>query len=103
MKRVIDTSEVLGTVHTPDGECEVCACADATYDEAQARLIVTLDSFLRTTDLRAKEKHFAASWLPKRETVTEHVGMEETVELAREIFHGWVRRVRQAAPSLNAL
>jgi len=96
MKRVIDTSEVLGTVETPQGTCEVCAAADAQYDEDAARLVVKLDAYLRTTDLRTKEQQFAAGWLPKPETVREGVGPDETVEMARDIFHHWVRRVREA-------
>ncbi len=61
MKRVIDTSEVLGTVETPEGTCEVGASADANYDETAAHLVVRLDAFLRTTDLRAKQKRFRQS------------------------------------------
>jgi hypothetical protein len=102
MKRVIDTSEVLGTVELPQGACEVCAAADACYDEDAARLVVNLDSFLRTTDLRAKERRLSAPWLPGKETVAESVGPDETVEMARDIFHRWVRKVRQAVPSLKS-
>jgi hypothetical protein len=101
MKRVIDTSEVLGTVAMPQGLCEVCASADANYDEDAARLIVKLNAYLRTTDLRAKEKSFSADWLPKPETLRESVGPEETVDLARDIFHRWVHKVREAAPALS--
>lgn len=101
MKRVIDTSEVLGTVDLPNGVHEVCAAADASYDEGTNRLAVRLDSFLRASDLRVKETHFCADWLPKPETVTESVGPDETGEVARDIFHRWVRKVREAAPSLH--
>ena len=103
MKRVIDTSEIIGTVDTPDGACEVCASAAATYDDGAGRLVVRLETFLRTTNLRAKEKHVAANWLPKAETVTASVDPGETTEAARNIFHSWVRKVRQAAPSLHNL
>jgi hypothetical protein len=102
MKRVLDTSEVLGKVDTPDGTCEVCASADANYDDTAGRLVVRLESFLRTTDLRSREKHVPAHWLPKPETITESVASDETTEAARNIFHRWVRKVRQAAPSLHS-
>ena len=101
MKRVIDTSEVLGTVEVPGGACEVCASADASFDEAAGRLVVKLEAFLRPTDLLVKERHFRADWLPANETVTESVGREESGEMARGIFHGWVRKVREAAPKLH--
>ena len=99
MKRVTDTTEVLGTVETLHGNCEVCASADAKYDEEATRLVVKLDALLRTTDLLTKEKRFPAEWLPKPETVRETVGPDETVDLARDIFHRWVRKVRQAVPA----
>jgi len=101
MKRVLDTTEVLGWVETPHGNCEVCASAEANYDESAGRLVVELRSFFRTTNLRVKERQFSADWAPQRETVTESVGPNETVEVARDIFHRWVRKVRQAAPPLH--
>ncbi len=101
MKRVIDTSEVLGTVELPAGTCEICAAADASYDEDAARLVVDLGAFLRTTDLRKKERRFSANWLPGKETITESVGPDETVEMAKDIFHRWIRKVRSVVPSLS--
>ena len=101
MKRIIDTSEVLGTVEMAEGTCEVCAAADAGFDEAAGRMVVKLEAFLRPAGLLAKERHFRADWLPANETVTESVGREESGEMAREIFHGWVRKVREAAPPLH--
>src|SRR5438128_663766 len=102
MKRIIDTSEVLGMVDLPTGNCELCAAADANYDEEKNRLLVRLSSFLRTTDLRAKEKQWSATWLPKPETLMEAVGSDEALEAARDIFHRWVRKVREAVPSLHS-
>ena len=101
MKHVIDTSEVIGTVETPDGELEVCASAVAQYDEGAGRLRVQLDAFLRTTDLRKKERRLSADWLPRPQTLTEGVGPDETVELAKEIFHRWVAKVREASPTVK--
>lgn len=101
MKCVIDTSEVLGTVETPEGNCEVCAAAEAGFDEAAGQLAVRLEAFLRPAGLLVKERHFRAAWLPRNETVTESVAREECHEVAREIFHRWVRKVREAAPQLH--
>ena len=101
MKRIIDTSEVLGTVEVPEGLCELCASAEANFDEAAGRLVTKLEAFLRPTDLLVKERRFRADWLPKNETVTESVAREECHEVAREIFHRWVRKVREAAPQLH--
>lgn len=101
MKQVIYTSEVLGKVETEHGACEVCATAGAHYEEGLGQLSVDLDAFLRSTNLRAKEKQFRADWLPKAETVREAVGADEAVELTRDVFHQWVRKVREAAPALS--
>jgi hypothetical protein len=101
MKRIIDTSEALGTVEMPQGVCELCASADANFDEEAGRLVVKLEAFLRPTDLLVRERHFRADWLPKDETITESVAREECHEVAREIFHRWTRKVRETAPQLH--
>jgi hypothetical protein len=101
MKHVINTSEVLGTVKAPEGPCEVCVSADANFDETSDRLLVKLEAFLRPAGLLVKERHFRLDWLPNNETVTESVLHEECHDVAREIFHRWVRKVREAAPQLH--
>ncbi len=101
MKRVVDTIEVLGTLDQPGGACEVCATAQAEYDDPSGRLTVRTQAFLRPCDLLVKEKHFRTDWLPTNETITESVAPEETHDAARSIFHHWVRKVRDAAPELR--
>ncbi len=102
MNRVIQTSEVLGSVELPEGAREVCASADAGYDETDGRLVVELTAFLRPTGLQVKEQSLRADWLPADETVTESVARNECHDVAREIFHRWVRQVRKAAPRLHS-
>jgi len=101
MKRIIDTSEVLGAVELAEGLCEVCASAEASFDEPASRLVVKLGAFLRPCALLAKERRIHATWLPKDELVTECVARGECHEVAREIFHHWTRKVREAAPPLH--
>lgn len=101
MKHIIDTSEVLGTVESPEGLCELCASAEASFDEEAGRLVLKLEAFLRPTDLLVKERHFRTDWLPDNETMSESIAREECHELAREIFHRWVRKVREAAPQMH--
>ncbi len=103
MKRIIDTSEVLGTVEAAGETCELCATADACFDEAAGRLVTRLNAFLRPTGLLVKERHFRADWLPKDETVSESASPEECHDFANDIFHRWVRKVREAAPHLHPL
>ena len=101
MRRIIDTSEVLGTVRSSKGESEVCVAAEAAYDERENRLVVNLIAFLRPRDLLTKEEHFRGEWMPRNETVTEVVGLDESHDLARELFQRWVRKVRAVAPFLH--
>jgi hypothetical protein len=97
MKKVI-ISEIVEAVDSAAGPGEVCASADADYDEGTQRLSVTLDSFLRTSDPRRAETRLEAAWLPRRETLRESVGPCEASDAAKEIFGRWVNRVRQAIP-----
>ena len=101
MKRIIDMSEALGTVKAPQGLCELCVSAEASFDEEANRLVMKLESYLRPTDLLTKERRFRAGWLPENETIIESVALDECREMAREIFHRWVRTVREAAPQLH--
>ena len=101
MKRIVETSEVLGTVEVSEGNCEVCASAEANFDETAGRLVVTLKAYLRPGGLLVKERQFREEWLPADETVTESISRAECHDVAREIFHRWVRKVREAAPLLH--
>jgi len=98
IKRIISSSEVIGLFTHDDHEFEVCATGETNFDEAKSQLIVQLDSFLRPVDLRAKEAHLPADWLPSKQTLKESVTQDEAVDLAKDIFHRWVGKVRQSIP-----
>ena len=99
MKRIISTSEIIGSFTRDEREFEVCATAEANLDESKSQLVVALDSFVRSVDICAKEKHLPADWLPKKQNVKESVSPEEAPDLAKDIFHRWVGKVRQSVPS----
>jgi hypothetical protein len=99
MKRIISSSEIIGQFTRDEHEFEVCATGEASFDEGKSELIVELDSFIRPVDLRAKEAHAPADWLPRKQTLKESVSQDETVDLAKDIFHRWVGKVRQSVPS----
>jgi hypothetical protein len=81
-------------------DLEACATAEALYDEEQSQLIIEMDSFLRPADLRFKEEHLPADFLPERQTFKDSVSQDEAAELARDIFHRWVRTVRESVTSM---
>ena len=99
MKKVISTSEIVECIQCDGAEWEVCATAEANLDESKSQLVVALDSFVRLVNLCAKEKHILADWLPKKQNVKESVSPEEAPDLAKDIFHRWVGKVRQSVPS----
>jgi hypothetical protein len=95
MKTVISISEVVETASDWRGEWEVCASADATYDETNSVLIVHLKSFSRPVETRSEPEIPLPDWMPAGETVRERVSLEEAVEVAKDIFHRWVTRIRR--------
>lgn len=101
MKRVIDTSEILGSVDYRGGQWEVCAAAEAGYDSERESLQVALDTFLRFPKAE-KETTERPEWLPRPQTVTERASLEDVGELARDIFHSWVRKVRESTPRIHS-
>jgi len=98
MKQIIQINEVVGTIELTEGRCEVCASVDAHFDEVGARLILDLDCQLRTTDLLSAERQFRTDWLPKKQTLKESAVLDDAVDLAKDVFHGWVRKVRNSIP-----
>jgi hypothetical protein len=99
MKKIIAISEIVETVGAGSERLELCAGAEANYDEATERLLVTLDRFLRTADPRRPEKRIDAEWLPGKETLREAVGPGEARQAIQEIFAPWVQKVRQSIPA----
>jgi hypothetical protein len=99
MKRIISSSEIIRLFTREDHEFEVCATGAANFDERKSQLIVELDSFIRPAEVRAKETHLPADWLPRKQTLREFVAHDAAVDLAKDIFHRWVGKLRQSVPS----
>lgn len=98
MNRVLSSNEILGTIDLQGQETEVVASAEAGYEDATGELVLGLGAFLRPVDIRRKERHVDADWLPRAQTVREHVSRDEAGDLAKDVFHRWVARVRQSIP-----
>ena len=99
MKRILSMSESFGHLDHPAGPCEIHITGEAVHDDTSGLLTVALDARLRTLDLLRKERLLPADWLPKAHQETEHVVAGEASDAAREIFHSWVRRVRDSIPA----
>ena len=98
MKTILSTSEIIGFVAHAESELEICATAEANFDEGKSQMEVELNSFVRPVDDYSREKPVCPCWLPKKQTAREIVPRSEALELARDIFHRWVGRVRQSCP-----
>lgn len=96
MTRVIQLSEILGTID--DGRTEICATADADYDPATSQVSVVLDAFARHIVALGDGRHLPEPWLPHRDVVTEHLSREDASGFARDVFHSWTRKVRGGVP-----
>ena len=99
MKQILSMSESFGHLDHPAGPCEIHITGEAAHDESAGLLTVALNARLRTLDLLHKERLLPADWLPEARRQTEHVAADEASDAAREIFHSWVRRVRDSIPN----
>jgi len=89
--------EIVGTID--DGEVEVCATADATYDSGKEEVTVALDACTRRVVAAGNGHLIPQPWLPHPERVKEHLPREEAVSFARDVFHSWHRKVRASIPA----
>ena len=97
MQSAISIVEILGTIH--DGTMEVCASADAKYDATAEKVSIALAAFARHFSTTGRGEHLPQPWLPRDEIVTEHLPQEDAGTFAREVFHSWVRKVRNSVPN----
>jgi hypothetical protein len=91
---VISTVEIVEVLEEP--QREVCATAEAAFDGSM--LTVELDSFVRPVDLIHREQQFKPPWLPAGQVVRENVDHSEATAVTKDIFRGWVSRVRNSIP-----
>jgi hypothetical protein len=92
----MSVSEIIGTIE--DGSTQVCATAEATYDHAAEKVSVALEAFTRRASVSHDGAHLPQSWLPKPERVHEHLPRGDADEFVKDVFHSWVRKVRDSIP-----
>lgn len=97
MKHSLSLSEIVDRVPLDGGVGDVVATADAHYEAAQHELSVLLGTHVCPEDTTASDRHLHPEWLPAGETVKSSVDSEEAGDMARDVFHSWVKRVRAAA------
>lgn len=100
MEPIISISEVVEKRETPGGMLGVCATIESSYDKSKHQLIAQLGSYIQPEH---SADHLHPGWLPAPETLREQVDKDEASDLARDMFHRWVRRVRTSVPQTNLL
>jgi hypothetical protein len=96
MKKVLSTSEIVQDLDLETEPKELCAAADADYDERNSTLVIKLDAFVRQVHHAGPDVCTRPEWLPTSETLREGVAPDEAVEMSRDIFHRWVKKVRES-------
>jgi hypothetical protein len=98
MKKLISSSEVVESVDGDGGEWEVCAAADADYDESDSHVVVEHESFLRKASTSGDSEVRQPPWLAGKSRVTKHAPREEASQVAHDVFATWARKARHPIP-----
>jgi len=96
MRKVLSISEIVQDLNLEAEPKELCASAEAHYDDDTAKLVVQLDAFVRQVRHAVPDVCTRPEWLPRPETLREGVAAEEASDLAREIFRRWTKKVRDS-------
>lgn len=94
-------SQVVGECESDSGAAEVCAVAEASFDESQCRLTVLFESSLRSMDFDRYDQLFRAQWLPDREVIRRSASFDEAFDVAHELFRDWTLKVRESIPEIE--
>ena len=97
MRTILSTSEIIQDLDLEMEPKELCAAAEADYDERQCVLVVRLDAFVRQVRHAGPDVCTRPEWLPPAETLREGVAPGEAADLARDIFRRWTKKVRASA------
>jgi hypothetical protein len=83
-------SETLGELH---------ATLEAHYEAVAGEVVAELDAYVCPDDANhMMEEHLRPEWLPGKQVVQVGGGASETSDIARDVFHSWVRQVRESVP-----
>ena len=102
MRKILSTSEIVQDLDLEVEPKELCAAAEADYDDRKSTLVIKLDAFVRQVRHAGPDVCSRPDWLLKPETLREGVGPEEASDMARDIFQRWTKKVRQSAEAAKA-
>lgn len=99
MRRIVSSSKIVGTCDWESIPAHISAHADASYDEGDSRLVVTLTALAEPADVFHHENWTQPPWLPAPQRVEEHVPFTDALMESRNIFQSWARRVQEKIPA----
>ena len=97
-RTVLDTLRIIDTREVGHDSYEICATAQAIYDDDAREMQINLHSFVRLFEIRGKDQILQPSWLPHADCVKMHVALDEAPEAAKEIFRSWAEKIRKLIP-----
>lgn len=96
---ILDSVRILQTREVGRSVYEVCATAQALFDETAQAMVLQLDCFVRRFELTQPDLVLRPAWLPKRDSVRIRLSADEAPTAAKEIFDDWTEKVRRTIPS----
>jgi hypothetical protein len=103
MRKVLSSSEIIQDLDLEVEPKELCAAAEADYDDRQSALVIKLDAFVRQVHHAGPDVCSRPDWLPKAETLRERVPSDEASDMARDIFQRWTKKVRASVEAVKAV
>jgi hypothetical protein len=103
MRTIHETTQITETTTIGEDQYEICAIGKAQYEDANERLFIELDCFVRKVNLRGIDTCLRPDWLPRRDTVTDSVPLSDAGDEFKEIFRGWTGKVRASIPPHSEL
>ena len=98
MNRFFSEEQCVGSIQLESGAAEVFAAIDAEYHADQHQVVVERKAFLSPDDMQHIGEHLQPDWLPRGGCVKAGCGETEASDVASDIFHSWVRHVRESIP-----
>ena len=77
MRKILSTSEIVQDLDLEVEPKELCATAEADYDDGKSSLVIKLDAFVRQVHHAGPDVCSRPDWLPKAETLHEGVPLKK--------------------------
>jgi hypothetical protein len=98
MNHSLSLSECVGEIRFESGRARVFATIDADYHADRHEVEVFRKAYITPNDMQHITEHLETTWLPAGDVVKAGCDAYEASDVARDIFHSWVRHVKESIP-----